>query len=136
MSSDSEFQPAIYFCVCNEAKKYQLNFPHSPKYNVFNAFALALSFGVWSGQFHDGYVTFYLDLANCKIGKVLYFRNVIYTFCTHFAPHSMIIYLLHNLLHPLLPAGLRWFGLCQCRIVVYSVAIPLKNKVIKSRYDE
>ena len=59
MSSDSEFQPAIYFCVCNDAKKYQLNFPHSPKYNVFNAFALALSFGVWSGQFHDGYVTLF-----------------------------------------------------------------------------
>ena len=61
--------------------------------------------------FHDGYVTLFLGFWPLD-KKVRYSLNVIYTFCTHFAPYSMIIYPLHNFCcTPLLPAaGLQQVG--------------------------
>ena len=94
MSFDLEFQSAIYGCVCTDVLKYQFNFPHTKSTRDF--YCVHFLINVWRRQFHDDYVTLFQFLGICKIGKVLYSHNVIYTFCTHFAPHSMIIYPLHN----------------------------------------
>ena len=73
-------------------------------------------------------------LAICKIGKALYFRNVIYTFCTQFAPHSMIIYPLHNFCCiPLLPAGLQQVGLCWCHKRCIYTHIKVRTYFIEIR---